>query len=302
MITTIPAGLRRGRLVAQGKASSFGGPQDTGGKPDEGLYYYERSEQFDPPLVGMLLAHQPPGTSGLFRQLANKTAPYVAYRAPRTAAAKRYIKTHPFLLTSKAHPEGIVVWVLDWGPADWTKRAVDCSDAALDLLEVETDNGDVWLYTLEPIPSALVGALPAAASVAPTAGALPPVQAGPIDPARLASEGDEMAEIRSFSVQARNTAGELLHALAPHEGATVLETVGAVIHEAEAFEAKTGAEKKAYAIEKASPLFKRLAGGDPYTEFLIKGAAGFLIDHLVGLMNQFGIGVGRKVNAVEAPK
>lgn len=322
-IPTIPAGLKRGRLVAQGTASSFGGPKDTGGKPDEGLYYYERADQFRPPLVNMLLAKQPPGTTGLFRQLATQQAFYVAYRAPKTAAVRQYCRTHPFLLVSKKRPEGVVVWVVDWGPAVWTGRAVDCSEAVLEYLQVQTDRGEVWLYTLEPAPAPPVNGkrliLPASVDV-PTVVGSSALPAPSTDPARpliqdgsqpegsMAPGEEDMPEAAkpaatvSYAVKAEEAAVAVLQKLDSVDLHQILGAVKEGVHQAEDLESKTGPERKKFVLEEiVRPVTKRIAPNSPFTQLAVEQAAGYFIDWLVQFYNTHRIGaIGAK--RIEAPK
>ena len=61
-------------LEARGKVSHFGGPEDTGVSPSEGLAFLY-SEDDAPWLFG----EQPPGTTGLARRL-DPNVPYIAMR------------------------------------------------------------------------------------------------------------------------------------------------------------------------------------------------------------------------------
>lgn len=295
-----PKGYRLGPVVAQGKASAFGGPKDTGGTPDEGLFYYDSKDIFRQPLASLILAKQPPGTSGLFRRLANHAALYVAYRAPKTAACRAWIREHPFLLRSAKCPEGIAVWVADWGPAAWTKRGVDCSDAALAAVQVRTDQGDVELVML--IPDESVGAASAQDTrvPVPTAAAPPSIQPGSQDTGSLAPEVSIMPEeVKSYGQRAREAAIELLRKAAGVDWTHVLTVTTEVVHETEdVLRNGSGADKKAWALEKAhpaiDPILDKASRGNSVVKSIFWEAVGWVLDSYVGASNTHEVGVGQK--------
>jgi N-acetylmuramoyl-L-alanine amidase len=118
-----------------GKASYFGGPNDDGVSPNEGLAFFNVVSQ----KPELFLSVQPRGTVGLARRL-NPYVHYVACRwdyskTPKTMLAEgvatvRAIKTG---LTFKAFPA-------DWGPNESTGRVADLSPSLMSNLGIETDD------------------------------------------------------------------------------------------------------------------------------------------------------------------
>lgn len=306
-LTALPSGLRRGRLIAQGKASWFGGPDDKGVKPDEGLALLSAQDVNRPPWNEMFILKQLAAGFGLARSIS-PDAPFIAYRFPtHNQAVRDYLRTHPVIIYESdpalAQPGDtircLVVWVVDWGPSvTATDKDVDCSKGVLETLR-KTTGDEVWVYTIEPDadfhptiiqPAAPVGAPLDLGIPGPTSKALPPVQDGP-NSARLAPEGMHMDNAKSYSTQARESAGKLLETIAATDKLALLHTVGEGIHEVEHILDAPGPEKKSWVIQKADPLVTKLAGGDSFTKLLIQQAIGYLIDHIVSLYNAHQIGV-----------
>ena len=124
-----------------GKCSYFGGPDDTGVSPSEGLAFIFNVE--DAP--HLFLPSQPPGTSGLARRLN----PYVHYVACRWDYAKT---PKPTLLENialvRATKTGITLkaFPADWGPNEATGRIADLSPSLMDDLGIETDDEVEVIY------------------------------------------------------------------------------------------------------------------------------------------------------------
>ena len=126
----------------RGKTSWFGGPDDTGVAPSEGLaFLYDVSDA-----PALFLPEQPPGTTGLARRL-DPDKHYVAVRwdydvtpkemlASATLASVRAIKTGRTFFARPA----------DWGPHEDTGRVADLSPALLDALGIETDDEVEVIY------------------------------------------------------------------------------------------------------------------------------------------------------------
>ena len=122
-----------------GKCSWFGGPDDDGVSPDEGLaFIYDVDDQPD-----LFLSEQPPGTSGLARRLDPEEF-YVACRWPYDSETKAIWREA--LLARKALVlsirTGKKAWAFpaDWGPHGDTDRVADLSPSLLSFLELETDD------------------------------------------------------------------------------------------------------------------------------------------------------------------
>jgi N-acetylmuramoyl-L-alanine amidase len=129
------------QFYVEGRASWFGGPNDTAGVgSSEGLAFIYTTE--DKPVL--FLSYQPEGTTGLARRL-NPEQPYVACRWPYDAESKP--KWREMLLTEMALVEApktgkkIKCYPADWGPhEEKTGRAADLSPSALEYLGIETDD------------------------------------------------------------------------------------------------------------------------------------------------------------------
>jgi N-acetylmuramoyl-L-alanine amidase len=129
----------------RGKVSWFGGPQDMGVSPTEGLAFIYEVEQ----APHLFLSYQPPGTTGLARRL-NPDALYIACRwnydeTPKESllegmALVQNVRTGRFL---RAHPA-------DWGPHDDTDRAADISPGLMALLGLQTDDEVEVTYPFVP--------------------------------------------------------------------------------------------------------------------------------------------------------
>ena len=128
------------QFYVEGLVSHFGGPDDPGVSPSEGLAFIYTTE--DKPVL--FLSYQPEGTTGLARRL-NPEQPYVACRWPYDAETKP--KWREMLLTEMALVEApktgkkIKCYPADWGPhEEKTGRVADISPSALEYLGIETDD------------------------------------------------------------------------------------------------------------------------------------------------------------------
>jgi N-acetylmuramoyl-L-alanine amidase len=131
-------------FVAEGRVSHFGGPQDQGVSPSEGLAFIYTTE--DKPVL--FLSYQPEGTTGLARRL-NPEQPYVACRWPYDAETKpkwrEMLLTEMALVQAPKTGKSIKCYPADWGPAGPesghdTYRVADISPSALEYLRITTDD------------------------------------------------------------------------------------------------------------------------------------------------------------------
>jgi hypothetical protein len=131
-------------LHVKGKVSKFGGPDDTGVGPHEGLAFI-----YD---VGMaphlFLPTQPPGTTGLARRL-NPCVCYVACRWDYDDTPKPTLLQHQALVRNPATGFGLRVFPADWGPNESTDRVADVSPAVMEYLGLETDDEVEVIYPME---------------------------------------------------------------------------------------------------------------------------------------------------------
>jgi N-acetylmuramoyl-L-alanine amidase len=122
-------------LHLRGKCSWFGGPNDEGVAPDEGLAFIAEVEQ----QPALFLSYQPQGTTGLARRL-NPDVFYIACRWD-------YDETPAFMLLEemalvKAPKTGrqLKAYPADWGPHEDTGRVADISPGLMAALSIQTDD------------------------------------------------------------------------------------------------------------------------------------------------------------------
>lgn len=118
-----------------GKCSWFGGPEDTGVSPSEGLafiYDLTPENQF------LFLPLQPAGTTGLARRLNTEVA-YCAMRFDYSVHPKNTLLQKRVLVRNPKTGFAIVCTPCDWGPHQDTGRIIDLSPSVMRDLELETD-------------------------------------------------------------------------------------------------------------------------------------------------------------------
>jgi hypothetical protein len=148
-------------ITLQGKMSHFGGPQDQGVTPDEGLAIMDQGDVAARP--DLFLAAQPAGTTGLARRL-NPDAKYIACRWDFNITPKNFLKT--IKVKVSANDKSAEATPVDWGPNIKTGRVADLSpglEAALGLqtnddctVEVPTPSGAQMPAAGEPVPPTVV--------------------------------------------------------------------------------------------------------------------------------------------------
>jgi N-acetylmuramoyl-L-alanine amidase len=118
----------------RGTVSWFGGPDDTGVSPSEGLAFI-----YDVDMAPHLfLPEQPPGTTGLARRL-NPDKFYIACRwAPGTS--KTDLLHVKVLVRAPKTGRAFACDPADWGPHVDTGRVADISPGLMDALGIETDD------------------------------------------------------------------------------------------------------------------------------------------------------------------
>jgi hypothetical protein len=125
-----------------GKCSWFGGPNDTGVAPDEGLAFIYSVD--DAP--HLFLDEQPDGTSGLARRL-DPDVYYVACRWDYDVTPKDMLAGNQRALV-KCPKTGkkFLAWPADWGPHEDTGRAADISPGLMEALGIATDDDVEVIY------------------------------------------------------------------------------------------------------------------------------------------------------------
>src|SRR5580765_1464621 len=128
-------------FTAKGKCSFFGGPEDMGVAPDEGLaFIYTVEDKSD-----LFLSYQPEGTTGLARRL-NPAVPYVACRWPYNSSNKAQwrdvLLTEMAMITNPANGKFVKAYPSDWGPHEEETggRVADLSEKVMEKLGLKTDD------------------------------------------------------------------------------------------------------------------------------------------------------------------
>lgn len=125
----------------RGKVSWFGGPNDTGVSPSEGLafiYEYETAPH-------LFLDQQPSGTTGLARRL-NPEKFFIACRWDYDDYPKPSLLEHMALVRSPKTGRQFEAYPADWGPHQDTDRVADISKGLMDALGIQTDDEVEVIY------------------------------------------------------------------------------------------------------------------------------------------------------------
>jgi len=129
-----------------GKCSWFGGPDDTGVSPDEGLAFLFDVD--DAPTL--FLDEQPAGTTGLARRL-DPDAFYVACRWDYDVTPKDMLADQGLVAAIRSVEGGPVFLArpADWGPHVDTDRVADISPGLMAALGLETDDEVEIVYPVQ---------------------------------------------------------------------------------------------------------------------------------------------------------
>jgi len=119
----------------RGKVSWFGGPDDEGVSPDEGLAFIYDVE--DAP--HLFLDDQPPGTSGLARRLDPEQM-YIACRWDYGVYPKPSLLEHRAMVRAPSTGRFTLAYPADWGPHEDTDRVADISPGLMLALGITTDD------------------------------------------------------------------------------------------------------------------------------------------------------------------
>jgi N-acetylmuramoyl-L-alanine amidase len=122
-------------MKVSGKVSWFGGPDDSGVAPDEGLAFISDVEQ----APHLFLPHQPEGTTGLARRLDDDQF-YVACRWDYDETPKAMLLEHMALVRATRTGRMRLAYPADWGPHEDTDRVADISPGLMDELGIDTDD------------------------------------------------------------------------------------------------------------------------------------------------------------------
>lgn len=124
-------------LRASGTVSWFGGPEDMGVAPDEGLAFIYEYEQ----APSLFLPYQPQGTTGLARRL-DPQVHYIAMRWDYDIYSKEMLASgdHLALVHVPRTAQRFLARPADWGPHEDTGRICDISQGLMDSLDAQTDD------------------------------------------------------------------------------------------------------------------------------------------------------------------
>jgi N-acetylmuramoyl-L-alanine amidase len=127
---------------ARGKVSNFGGPNDTGVAPDEGLAFITKVDQ----APKLFLPNQPPGTTGLARRL-NPVSHYIACRWDYSITSKNMLLGEgKALVRAPMTNRWFLARPADWGPHSNTGRVADISPGLMAELGIQTDDEVEVIY------------------------------------------------------------------------------------------------------------------------------------------------------------
>ena len=122
-------------LYLTGKVSCFGGPDDTGVSPSEGLAFIQEIDQ----APHLFLPYQPEGTSGLARRL-NPHVHYIACRWDYDDTPRPMLLEEVALVRAPSTGIALTAFPADWGPNEKTGRVADLSPGLMADLGIETDD------------------------------------------------------------------------------------------------------------------------------------------------------------------
>lgn len=133
----LPDSIEYPTMVAAGRVSWFGGPNDMGVAPDEGLaFIYDYNQAPD-----LFLNYQPAGTTGLARRL-DPNKHYIAMRWDYDIYSKEMLASGDYRARVKSPKTGNEFLALpsDWGPHGDTERVADISPGLMEALGITTDD------------------------------------------------------------------------------------------------------------------------------------------------------------------
>jgi hypothetical protein len=119
----------------RGRVSWFGGPNDKGVSPSEGLAFYTDVSQ----APHLFLPQQPPDTTGLARRLSPH-AHYIATRWDYEQTPHDMLRSEVALVRAVKTGIALSAFPADWGPHVDTGRVADISPGLMEALNIQTDD------------------------------------------------------------------------------------------------------------------------------------------------------------------
>jgi hypothetical protein len=121
----------------RGKMSTFGGPDDSGVGPHEGLALVDAGNILE--VKEYFLPEQPEGTTGLARRLNPETF-YIACRWDYHQTSKDFLRRSMVAATNPRNGKTAMAKPVDWGPNIATGRVTDLSPGLATYLALNTDD------------------------------------------------------------------------------------------------------------------------------------------------------------------
>jgi len=133
-------------FAAAGTCSTFGGPDDTGVSPSEGLAMWYEPEE----CPWLMLGKQPPATTGMARRL-DPSVFYIACRWDYDVTPKEMLRGSQMAMVTNADT-GVMrlAHVADWGPHGDTNRVCDLSPGLAESLGLVTNDETTVMYPYLP--------------------------------------------------------------------------------------------------------------------------------------------------------
>jgi LmbE family N-acetylglucosaminyl deacetylase len=141
-------------LRLKGKVSWFGGPNDMGVSPSEGLAFIYEVEM----APHLFLPTQPPGTTGLARRL-NPYVHFIACRWDYDIYPKDQIIKELAVIRAVKTQVVLTAFPADWGPHSDTNRVADISEGLMFDLGITTDDEVEVALMSELRPAVIKGPL-----------------------------------------------------------------------------------------------------------------------------------------------
>lgn len=133
-------------MQVRGKVSWFGGPDDPGVTPSEGLAFIYKVS--DAPYL--FLPYQPPNTTGLARRL-DPDVRYVACRWDYNQYPKPMLLQWTAQVTAPKTGRTFEAYPADWGPNQNTGRIADISPGLMSELGIKTDDEVEVIFPFRPV-------------------------------------------------------------------------------------------------------------------------------------------------------
>jgi DNA-binding protein Fis len=119
--------------------STFGGPDDHGMTPSEGVALFGNSDLSNSQYAGLFLPAPPPGTTGLGRRL-NPAKYYLACRWNYNDTPRAFLRNTLALVENPQNSRTAYARPVDWGPNVSTGRVADLSPGLAAALNLNTDD------------------------------------------------------------------------------------------------------------------------------------------------------------------